>query len=788
MAYFKRGALIERLTSTATAAGTTTLTTTSTTFQQFTGTQSQTVVLPDATTMDVGQVFIIENRSTGLIKVNKNGGALLTYLAPDSERELRLTDKSSAAGVWDISTSEFGSSSPMRMYSANPADSKIYFSANKVLANDGSELSTGPVKSTIPDVPATTIDFQTGAVTGGTVDIALPTTTIGEFRRVGFTLQSTGTITALFSDPVAIEGNLANPGTLFLKVGTPIGWIDLEATAATAFKTIGSASDVIEANVNGTARIHRFGAGSGGGSGSGVSSVLDPESESKYVYHTRSDFDPDGDTYVDSITGAVDKIIAEGAIEFTAASQEVLSTNLAGPSVRDDAMTINQVEATLLYDIVSPNVIDPSPTVEITRTGGSAWTTADVEALENTGNKLIAVASFGSDDTFDGDGTRGTTSQGQRIAAIFTPSYDYTLNSFQLLLGTTAVAGTVVGKVYSVSGGVPDTLLATSAETFTPGADITSTRAFKTFSFSPLTLIAGTAYALVAEGASLGGPDLVTEKVTDAGAFSTGSATHNGTSWSGTSDDIAFNTTGTGCDLRVKITSSAASLLKGFGVDYVLNNAAGITGAGVFEERTITAGEDSSGILTFNVIRYTPGEHQLEAHFQNKVYTARDFTELSPTSIDFGSLWAQNDVVRFFVRYGLVDGTSKALSKINAQYDAIIGTPAQYAAGVATHTTYAAAENDVPADGTILWLKGSYTENVTQNKRVFVEGQGYGTQVSGTWSVSSAASKGVVRDLWIGDNISFGVGTTGCRMTVFQATGKTATYETLGNSVSILRD
>lgn len=61
-------------TTTATAAGTTTLTVASTQQQYFTGTTTQTVVMPVASTMVLGQYFDIINLSTGTITVNSSGG------------------------------------------------------------------------------------------------------------------------------------------------------------------------------------------------------------------------------------------------------------------------------------------------------------------------------------------------------------------------------------------------------------------------------------------------------------------------------------------------------------------------------------------------------------------------------------------------------------------------------------------------------------------------------------------------------------------------------------------
>lgn len=100
--------MIENFSTTVTAAGTTTLTVTSSPLQQFTGTSTQTVTLPDATTLAVGFYFTILNRSTGAVTVNKNGGTLQATVPASSQSTFVCTSVGSAAGTWDTSTSSAG--------------------------------------------------------------------------------------------------------------------------------------------------------------------------------------------------------------------------------------------------------------------------------------------------------------------------------------------------------------------------------------------------------------------------------------------------------------------------------------------------------------------------------------------------------------------------------------------------------------------------------------------------------------------------------------------------------
>jgi hypothetical protein len=63
--------------TTATAAGTTTLTASSNYRQFFTGTTTQTIVLPVTSTLVTGISWEIENNSTGTLTVNSSGGSLV---------------------------------------------------------------------------------------------------------------------------------------------------------------------------------------------------------------------------------------------------------------------------------------------------------------------------------------------------------------------------------------------------------------------------------------------------------------------------------------------------------------------------------------------------------------------------------------------------------------------------------------------------------------------------------------------------------------------------------------
>jgi hypothetical protein len=100
---------IAELTSTATTSGTTVLTVASNYFQQFTGSSNQTVQLPSALTVVVGQAFYVANRSTGTVTVNDGSGAFLQSMVANSQAIYTNTNNASIAGSWDVSITVAGS-------------------------------------------------------------------------------------------------------------------------------------------------------------------------------------------------------------------------------------------------------------------------------------------------------------------------------------------------------------------------------------------------------------------------------------------------------------------------------------------------------------------------------------------------------------------------------------------------------------------------------------------------------------------------------------------------------
>jgi len=95
-------------TTTATAAGSTTLTASSNYYQLFTGTSTQTVVLPVTSTLTTGMGYEIENLSTGNVTVNSSGGNLVATVLPGTTAHVMCIGTAlTTAADWDADFTAF---------------------------------------------------------------------------------------------------------------------------------------------------------------------------------------------------------------------------------------------------------------------------------------------------------------------------------------------------------------------------------------------------------------------------------------------------------------------------------------------------------------------------------------------------------------------------------------------------------------------------------------------------------------------------------------------------------
>ena len=115
-------------TTTATAAGTTTLTNSSSPIQYFTGTTTQTVVLPSAVNALPGATYFIYNNSTGSLTVNANNAALVCTIAANE--------------IWEITCNSSTGTTPAswtatRVSGGGAGISLVYTSSDQTITSAG---------------------------------------------------------------------------------------------------------------------------------------------------------------------------------------------------------------------------------------------------------------------------------------------------------------------------------------------------------------------------------------------------------------------------------------------------------------------------------------------------------------------------------------------------------------------------------------------------------------------------------------------------------------------------
>ena len=380
---------------------------------------------------------------------------------------------------------------------------------------------------------------------------------------------------------------------------------------------------------------------------------LDANTDSTFTYYTRSDFDFDKKTFFGSTTGT-DSILTLGKVVLNS-TQQFISSSLQGSMMIADAPIVNAAQAKLLY-----KTLDASPTVSISRDGGNSWVAAWQQSV--SGKAVIADVLFPSSSSplFDAGTPNGTQTAAFYIAEIFQPTYRTAFTAFgaYVKLASSSSVGTVVGKLMAVVGGVPTTTIATSRETLVVGQDITTTSAYKVFSFANVTLDPATQYALVLYSTGMA-VNLSADQVTSSPSYILGSATStNGSSWSGSgSTDLAFQIYGTGIDVQLKVVSgTASSELAGFGVEMVLDTPTTYAGDASFETRVITATEATTGTITLTSVRFTPGTHQLHCNYSGHDFVAPTFTEIGGGVVQFPvNFFSAGDTANFYVTYGLTN-------------------------------------------------------------------------------------------------------------------------------------
>lgn len=185
-------AFISSVTSTVTASATTTLTSDSTQIQIFTGTNSQTILLP-TTGVVVGRAFVIINQSTSTIQVQSSGGNAIVFVAGNTGGSVVVqanTATPTTAAHWNILSYSATTGYTSGVVAAALRDTNNILSARAFIPGSA---------STVTAAGTTTLTVGSGSIqifTGSTTQtVTLPTTSIILGWRATIINKSSGALT-----------------------------------------------------------------------------------------------------------------------------------------------------------------------------------------------------------------------------------------------------------------------------------------------------------------------------------------------------------------------------------------------------------------------------------------------------------------------------------------------------------------------------------------------------------------------------------------------------------------
>lgn len=155
-------------TTTVTAAGTTTLTVTSTQEQYFTGSTTQTVKLPDTSTLVTGYQLYLVNRSSGSVTVQSSASNTVQVMAASSQGWFTcVSTAGNTAAAWDASyaTNNAGGGTVTSVDFSVPATSILSVTGNPVTTSGTIALATTGTSGGIPYFSSSSQLTSSGALT-----------------------------------------------------------------------------------------------------------------------------------------------------------------------------------------------------------------------------------------------------------------------------------------------------------------------------------------------------------------------------------------------------------------------------------------------------------------------------------------------------------------------------------------------------------------------------------------------------------------------------------------------
>ena len=553
-------------TTTATAAGTTTLTNASSFQQEFTGTTTQTVVLPVTSTLALGWSFEIINNSTGSLTVNSSGGNLVgTVIAGTTASIVCSLTTGTTAASWDFGYTTFSTAtgSGSVVLSSSPGINGAMTFVGSAAQNSvfGSAITSGTIgiggtagTGTIT-VGQSTVSQTTNIQAGATASGSTKTMNIGTGGLTGSTTAIT--IGSANSTTITLNGNVSGSNI----VATTATNIAGGAAGSIPYQTGSGATSLLAT-----------------GSGVLVGGTTPSYSSSPTLTGTNFTSIPNGATTATAANTASAIVARDASGNFTAGT---ITANLTGTASSATSAT-NTTNVAIINDVATAVSVYP------------VWSngTSGNQGLETSSTALSFVPSTGvlTATVHAGSGAQLTNLNASNVASGTIPSA--ILGNSSVFIGTTSTAlnrasanqaltgissttfpGATSGTVQLIPAAVAGTgtvltMPATTGTVVTTGdsATVTNTMLAGSIANAKLanssTTINGTAIALGASGTvTAANPNAVT--FNNGGAGGASGSTYTGASTLTVSYNTvgAPSTGGTGASgtWGISISGSAAS-------------------------------------------------------------------------------------------------------------------------------------------------------------------------------------------------------------------------------------
>lgn len=197
----------------------------------------------------------------------------------------------------------------------------------------------------------------------------------------------------------------------------------------------------------------------------------------------------------------------------------------------------------------------------------------------------------------------------------------------------------------------------------------------------------------------------------------------------------------------------------------IRNDQKAIFGSSGTANTNVRINRSATGLLQFVLGGDTTAEGSLSTSVAELSSRLENYT--NATKPNFGNagraIWV-TDVPEIQIDSGAAWISLAVGNRVGALYDFVVGTAGQVAAGIATHSTWASAIAAAVAGQSIKILEGTWVENVTITKQLYIEGNGYGSYLNGSFTFDTSSDRSYLTRIRVNDNITLNSAVTLCKV------------------------